>query len=428
MPSAVKAICPGCKKILRIPPELIEQPVRCRHCDKAFRVRSKTKTMAGPPPVIAGPPGQPPRHRRPAIDTPEPNAGRREPGVSWDHPTLERENSESVPVVDAGSSYFRRFGRRTWITVFLVGFFGAVAVIGYFIREPLQHLRGLSVDREQTISGAGSKNGSAKVDLPAVVPERPVSPSRPIPDPHSTKEPMAERSEIQGLLQEIDVPAIESILGQTTPSQIDRLPFSAKAMQAYRADYSLGKIRGMAEKFPFRAGVLNAVKVLNEQFKAEHPAILLRRSFPAQNSAKIKGAALKEQTMAAKALLKLQEALEELRRVGEKRDQESSKRWQAHYDYVLARLLTWIALVNEYDLMLGKFRRDELPELMRGVHTGYRLASQDKLQSGKDIKDLVAESKQTLVKLAKDNPGTPWEALSKRAQLAALGLKWEPSP
>ncbi len=74
-----------------------------------------------------------------------------------------------------------------------------------------------------------------------------------------------------------------------------------------------------------------------------------------------------------------------------------------------------------------KIRKDELPELRPKVHTGWRLASCEKMQSGKDVKDLAAESKKRFEKVIREHPGTPWEMLAKREQLTALGLEWQPS-
>jgi hypothetical protein len=199
-------------------------------------------------------------------------------------------------------------------------------------------------------------------------------------------------------------------------------------MTPYRADYrSVAELEKQPEKFPLRSAVLKVVKQLNEEFSPEQAAVSFRESFAGVKSDRIKAEILREQTKPARVLLDLQEAAEELRKAGEHRKQEPSKRWQAHYDYVLAQLLARIAYVSEYNLMLGKIRKDELPELTVGVHSGYRLSSQEKMQSGKEIKDLAAESRKILAKLAIEHRGTPWEVLAKRAQVAFPGLRWEPT-
>src|SRR5262249_52682370 len=149
----------------------------------------------------------------------------------------------------------------------------------------------------------------------------------------------------------------------------------------------------------------------------------LREHFQGGNNEKIKAAIFQEQKKPARILAELTERIDELRKAGAQRSQEPSPRWQAHYDYVLAEVLARTAYVSEYNLMLGKIRKDELPELQPKVHTGWRLASSEKLQSPKDIKDLAAESQKLFAKVIHDHPGTPWEVLAKRERLTALGLE-----
>ena len=79
--------------------------------------------------------------------------------------------------------------------------------------------------------------------------------------------------------------------------------------------------------------------------------------------------------------------LEELRKAALHRDKESSPRWQAHYDYILAQLLARTAYISEYNLMLGKIRKDELPPLDPKLHKGWRLSAVEKMSAPKEIKE-----------------------------------------
>jgi hypothetical protein len=123
-------------------------------------------------------------------------------------------------------------------------------------------------------------------------------------------------------------------------------------------------------------------------------------------------------------LAELEQAEAELKAAGEERSKEPSKRWQAHYDYVHAQLVARIIYVQEYNLMLGKIRKDELPPLENG-QTSYRLSSREKLTSPTKYRDMLKDVKKMLAKVAKDHAGTPWELLAKRAQLTAVGLEWQ---
>ena len=62
-----------------------------------------------------------------------------------------------------------------------------------------------------------------------------------------------------------------------------------------------------------------------------------------------------------------------------------------------------------------------------GIHNGWRLASHEKIQSPKEIKDLASDSKRLLNEIIQENPGTPWEVLAKRERFVALGLAWQPA-
>jgi hypothetical protein len=107
------------------------------------------------------------------------------------------------------------------------------------------------------------------------------------------------------------------------------------------------------------------------------------------------------------------------------RGKETSKRWQANYDYVLARLEMQIAYLYEYTTMLGSMRK-ELPPRDPKLHGGWRLASQSTLQGDSTGKRLAREAQKTLDKLATDHANTPWAILAKRERFTALGLDWQP--
>lgn len=69
----------------------------------------------------------------------------------------------------------------------------------------------------------------------------------------------------------------------------------------------------------------------------------------------------------------LQEALDDLKKSEEMKDAES-KRWQANYDFIRARLEAQIAYLYEYQSMLGQMRK-ELPARDAKLHGGWKLAA-----------------------------------------------------
>jgi len=111
--------------------------------------------------------------------------------------------------------------------------------------------------------------------------------------------------------------------------------------------------------------------------------------------------------------------------VADKREAEP-KRWQANYDFMLARLEEEIAYLFEYQSMLGQMRK-ELPPLDRQLYNGWKLAATTSLSGDSAGRKMASSSRKTLDKIIKDHPGTPWEILAKREKLTALGLEWKPA-
>lgn len=127
----------------------------------------------------------------------------------------------------------------------------------------------------------------------------------------------------------------------------------------------------------------------------------------------------------ARLFVNLQEALDDLKKSEEMKDAES-KRWQANYDFIRARLEAQIAYLYEYQSMLGQMRK-ELPARDAKLHGGWKLAATAKLQGDSAGKKLAKESTKTMEALAKSTVGSPWEVLAKREKFTTLGLEWQPT-
>lgn len=133
----------------------------------------------------------------------------------------------------------------------------------------------------------------------------------------------------------------------------------------------------------------------------------------------------KDEKEVALMMLNLEEALKDLGKLEEKRDDES-KRWQANYDFVRARLESQVAYLYEYQSALGQMRK-ELPPRDEKIHNGWKLAATAKLQGDSVGKKLAKKANTTMEKLVKDFPGSPYEVLAKREKFTALGLEWQPT-
>lgn len=282
--------------------------------------------------------------------------------------------------------------------------------------------------------------GKAKDGGPAPDPHEPPAEVVKIPKPAELfREGTADPMLIQGIFAEVICPPIraksaDEILAPETLQSVT--PFSAAALAEYAADYrDLDEIKKNPEKYPLRVAVLNAVEVLHRHARGDvlvgrtrKQVGLLREEFSGPTTDAMKKTIEKEQTLGPGAMyLELEELYKSLEAVGEKKADEKSKRWLAHYDYVLAMAKARFAYVNEYNFLLGKIRKDELPPLDPKLHKGWRMASVEKMTGPRDAKDQADDARKLFAKIIKEHPGTPWELLAKRDRQTALGLIWQPA-
>ncbi|MFL5340821.1 MAG: hypothetical protein ACJ8F7_11790 [Gemmataceae bacterium] len=237
---------------------------------------------------------------------------------------------------------------------------------------------------------------------------------------------LAAKKDLEAIMNEINVPPVKLVRATGNAVRFEAVvPFPADVMNKYKGDATIAEIKGDPEKYPLRIAVINAVEKMRELGgnTGDLPEEIRSQASDAQK------AMLKNlQKGPARVMADLKDVLEALEKVGEDRKSEKSKRWQAHYDYILAEVKSKYAYMHEYSLMTGQVRRDALPELDKNKgQTGWRLASSEKLQSNQDVREQVNDARKLLKKIVKDYPGTPWEVLAKRERFTALGLEWVPT-
>jgi hypothetical protein len=317
-----------------------------------------------------------------------------------------------------------------------------VAALAERVNERARKLvqaRGVIVDgqkAQQTPRLAGEEPAAGSPYDPAAPP--PARFEMPTPAKIAGGKP-ADPALVRGIVREIALPPIK-LLGKDETAFTSRLeslvPFSAVALKDYAPDgMSIEDARRSADVYPLRVAVLNAVEVLRRHGEnkvkvgnsIKHVGSLREEFRGATNDAVKKTVANEQREGPALILAELEDAVKELEKAGESRAKEPSKRWRADYDYVLARMKARYAYVNEYNLMLAKIRKDELPPIDPKLHNGLRLASVEKLQSGKEVRDYATDAKKLFDKVIAENPGTPWEILARRDRLTALGLTWQPT-
>ncbi len=217
------------------------------------------------------------------------------------------------------------------------------------------------------------------------------------------------------------------------PGGVDELrvsslpPFSAKALDEYQKDGYTNEMDflkpDLAKQFPLRVAILKAKIALKENANK----FSMREYFAGGKSATIKKKILAEQEKPGRAIFYLEEALAEFEKAEPLLEKEKSKRWQAHYHLVMARLKSRLIYVHEYNYTLGEIRRDVLPELGED-NNGYRLTSQSRPStSDENVREWRRELRRGWRTIISEFPGTPWELLARREGQTNLGLTWSPT-
>lgn len=167
-------------------------------------------------------------------------------------------------------------------------------------------------------------------------------------------------------------------------------------------------------------------EVIEKRAKSKVNLSVLKDGYRAPaNEISFKAGIENDEKEVARMFVNLQEALDDLKKSEEMKDAES-KRWQANYDFIRARLEAQIAYLYEYQSMLGQMRK-ELPARDAKLHGGWKLAATAKLQGDSAGKKLAKESTKTMEALVKNTAGSPWEVLAKREKFTTLGLEWQPT-
>jgi hypothetical protein len=239
---------------------------------------------------------------------------------------------------------------------------------------------------------------------------------------------VADKKLVKSLIAEADVPPVKVARKGTPAINLDMIfPFSAEVMKDYQDDVPLSEVMANPDKYPLRIAAISGAKLLREiRDTKDKNESNLPEEFRGETDDKAKASILNSQRIPARIQLQIEEELQKMDTAAESRKEEKSKRWQANFDYILAQLKARYAYIHEYNLMLGKVRKGELPTLdpMAG-HKGWRLASVPKMQSGKEVREIESESRKLLSKIIKEHAGTPYEVMAKRERYTALGLQWQ---
>lgn len=266
-------------------------------------------------------------------------------------------------------------------------------------------------DRTQTVKA------TIKEPTPSVAynPAEPVPARFEFPQPPPSADPRA----VLAMIREVQLPPVKSLREDAPPPSIsDVLPFSQEALQPYLA----GELKSGAKPNEFQKAVIDAVTGIRSMRMAGSGGDLPEQ-FGGDTNDKAKEELRKVQELPARVAAELQDYLDDLEKVAEQRDKQA-KRWQVHYDYVVAQLKLRICYANQYNLALANVRGGKVPDLQPGQN-GYRLAAEPNLDKNSPAadKEMFKEAQAALAGIAKENPNTPWALLAKSDRTLALGLR-----
>lgn len=245
---------------------------------------------------------------------------------------------------------------------------------------------------------------------------------------------------VESVLDQVGTPPIK--VTHETPLRYDALPsFSATALKKYE-DVKPDPDPPLRKAVEKARAILWAIYPGNEPDGLKGEVDIMRKMYPVQlnvlkdgyrapaggNAEKLfKDRVENDGRRVALLTRAMTDALDILQdpKVVEARGSES-KRWQANYDFMLARVQLEFAYLIEYDSMLGLMRK-EFPPLDPKLHGGWKLASQFKLEGDGTGKKYAKDARNLLDRIIKNNAGTPWEVLAKREKLTNLGLEWQPA-
>lgn len=209
-------------------------------------------------------------------------------------------------------------------------------------------------------------------------------------------------------------------------------------LMEYAPEYiAFSDYRQRMAKSPLRAAVVKAAE--DSRGALGQPRML----FPAGEM----NAMLSEaQKTAAKTLHFVDRALAGLRAVEKYRPEETQKRWQAHYDLMMGRLLATRVRCDEYNWALAQRKTDAKAPQSKDKNA-WRLVGDDAIAFGKKEKPETKKAetnvkrsdpkatarakedaelaKTYLARVIEEHPGTPWALLAERELSMPLGFRWE---
>lgn len=205
--------------------------------------------------------------------------------------------------------------------------------------------------------------------------------------------------------------------------------FNIYDLLAYVPDYiSYSEYGQMMQKHPLRAAIVKAAQE-SEGTRGQPPM-----QFETEN---FKESLTRAQRVVATTLVFVERALANLRQAEKARAEESSLRWQAHYDLMMGRLLATKVRCNEYNWALAQMKLNPKPVTEKDKNA-WALAGdatiafgQQEAKAGRKqdrdtelAKKDAEEATAFLKRVLEEHPNTPWSVMAQRELESPLGFKW----
>lgn len=175
------------------------------------------------------------------------------------------------------------------------------------------------------------------------------------------------------------------------------------------------------DQTPLRKSVRKALELMRK-----HAQDFPQEIIPPPQESQWKAHLQKLTADASKKSKVLMDALTELKTAGKERTKESSRLWQAQYDFALARLTAFCAYVREFQHLLDQMAGKDAPDGAAGKRRSWRLVPNEKIQNAEAAK-MYDAANGIWAKMVKDYEDTVWEDRARDGRKILVGLKWQPA-
>jgi hypothetical protein len=265
-------------------------------------------------------------------------------------------------------------------------------------------------NKKQTLKATLKKGNAVAFDPGEPIPSRFQFPVPP---------PSADPKAVLAIVSEVQLPPVKAFRNDAQPTSIsDVLPFTEESLKAYLT----GELKPSDKPNEFQKAILDAVSEIRA-IRQAGSGRELPESFGGETNDRAKEALRKVQEVPAHVEATLQDHLEKLEAMAEQKEKQP-KRWQVHFEYIVAQLKLRICYANQYNLALANVRGGKLPDLEDGQN-GYRLTAETTLDKNtpNNYKEMFKEARKSLTELSKEHPNTPWALLAKSDRAVAIGLR-----